>query len=148
MAQNKRIWISIIISAIVLVFLIIFAFFNSRIFFLGPQITIISPKNGSSFEEPFIELKGLAKNTSFISLDGNPILIEESGYFKEKLLLSPGLSIIQIYAQDRFERSTTLTLQYAYKGTSTATDLEKIDMNVLELSNSTSSPTSTDEMVE
>lgn len=83
---------------------------------MGPQIIIKSPENGLSFTTPFIEIVGEAKNTSFISMNGRTIYINEKDEFREKLLLPPGTSIIKIDARDRFERSTEETLWYTYEG--------------------------------
>lgn len=117
MAKNRKTLV-LLISLIILSVLGTFIFFNSRLFIKGPQIEIFSPKNGSSFEDPFIEILGKVQNVSFISIDDNPIFIDESGNFSEKLILSPGVSIIEVYAYDTFKRDKTILLQYVYNGTS------------------------------
>lgn len=93
-----------------------YVLFNFRFLITGPQINIVSPENGSQFEEPTITLIGKTKNISFISLNDRPIFVDEDGNFSEKLLLSPGLSIIELYGQDRFDRETRILLQYVYTG--------------------------------
>lgn len=128
MANNKRTLIGLIIATFIILALGVFVFFNARLFVKGPQIQILGPKNGSSFSDPFIELKGKAINVSFISINDNPIFIDESGNFNEKLLLPPGLSIIKVYAHDRFKRNETVSLQYLYTGealTVKDTDIEE-----------------------
>lgn len=114
-----------------------YALFNARQLITGPQIVIKSPENGSSFDSPFIEIIGLAKNTSFITMNGRSIYVNENDEFREKLLLPPGTSIIKIDARDRFERSTEVTLWYTYEGT--VVDIELPDITEI----STTSPTST-----
>jgi len=116
MANNKRTLIGLIIATFIIIALGVFVFFNARLFVKGPQIQILGPQNGSSFSDPFIELKGKAINVSFISVNDNPIFIDEAGNFNEKLLLPPGLSIIKVYAHDRFKRNETVSLQYLYTG--------------------------------
>jgi len=100
-----------------LVLILAYALFNARQLINGPEIIIRSPENGRSFDTPFIEIFGEAKNTSFISMNGRTIYINENDEFREKLLLPPGTSIIRIDARDRFERSTEETLWYTYEGT-------------------------------
>jgi hypothetical protein len=100
----------------ILVLILGYALFNARQLINGPEIIIKSPENGRSFNTPFIEIFGEAKNTSFISMNGRTIYINENDEFKEKLLLPPGTSIIKIDARDRFERSTEVTLWYTYEG--------------------------------
>ncbi len=100
----------------VLVLILGYALFNARQLINGPEIIIKSPENGRSFDMPFIEIFGVAKNTSFISMNGKTIYVNEDDEFREKLLLPPGTSIIKIDARDRFERSTEETLWYTYEG--------------------------------
>lgn len=116
MPQSKKFNLKVTVFLIVTLLLVTFAFFNSRIFIQGPQITVFEPQDGSAFEDPFIEIKGQVKNVSLIELDDNPIFIDESGNFNEKLLLSPGISIIKLYARDKFNREETKFLKYIYSG--------------------------------
>ena len=137
MANNRRNIISLIIALFILTALSVFVFFNARLFVNGPQIQILSPQDGSSFDDPFIEIQGKALNISFISINDNPIFIDESGNFNEKLLLSPGLSIIKVYAHDRFKRNETVVLQYLYKGEA----IERKNIDIKEVDTETSSTT-------
>lgn len=132
--KKLKIWGTI--SVLIIVF--VYALFNARQLLSGPHITIKSPENGLSFDTPFIEIIGEAKNTSFINMNGRTIYINENNEFSEKLLLPPGTSIIKIDAQDRFGRSTEETLWYKYTG-------EVADIKVPEISTTTAStsPTST-----
>lgn len=114
-SDTRKILKIILISTICVIILGYIAF-NSRLLIAGPQIEDIFPSSGSSFDKPVIEITGNAKNISFISLNDNPIFIDEEGKFEEKLLLSPGLSIIKLYGRDRFDRETTKYLQYVYNG--------------------------------
>ena len=122
-----------------------YALFNARLLLAGPVITIKSPENGLSFDTPFIEIIGEARNTSFISMNGNTVYINEKNQFNEKLLLPPGTSIIKIDARDRFERTTEVTLWYTYKGTTSEPIIPEIITEVATtststISSSTSSP--------
>lgn len=114
-SRNKIITIS---TAVVFIIIISYAFFNARLLIAGPKIIINQPESGSVFDSPLIEIQGEAYNTSFISMNGHSIYINEQGQFKEKLLLPPGTSIIKLDARDRFDRTTETTLWYIYKGNS------------------------------
>ena len=116
MAQNKRLVLGLFITLMIVIGLGIFIFFNSRIFIAGPQITVLEPKNGYVFDNPFINIVGIAKNTAHISINDHPIFIDENGNFNEKLLLSPGVSIIEFYARDKFNREISFTYEYYYGG--------------------------------
>lgn len=116
----------------ILILVLFYALFNARQLISGPKIIIKSPENGISFTTPFIEIVGEAKNTSFISMNGRTIYVNENNEFREQLLLPSGTSIIKIDAQDRFGRSTEETLWYTYTG-------EVIEIEVPEISTTTTS---------
>lgn len=144
MAKNKD-YLKFILIFVILGIITVYTVFNSRLLINGPQVTVFEPQDGSVLEDPFIEIKGEAKNISFINLDGDPFFINEDGKFSEKLLLSPGLSIIKIDAKDKFGREEVLLLRYIYNGTSTY-DTNSIDIEVSE--KSLEEATSTDKSLE
>jgi len=81
----------------------------------GPKITINSPKNGAIVATSSLEISGLAKNISDISLDGRKIFIDEKGGFHEEILLSPGYNTITFDAHDRFGSETEKILEVIYQ---------------------------------
>jgi hypothetical protein len=138
--MNFRKKIKIYGTIAVLILIFIYALFNARQLLSGPQIIIKSPENGLSFDTPFIEIIGEAKNTSFIKMNGQTIYVNENDEFTEKLLLPPGTSIIKIDARDRFERSTEVTLWYTYTGE--VTEIEVPEISTTTASSSTTSTSS------
>lgn len=142
MSRNKN-YLKISLILAILGIVSIYALFNSRLLISGPQVTVFEPQDGSVLNDPFVEIKGEAKNISFIYLDGRPFFINEDGNFSEKLLLSPGLSIIRIDAKDKFGREEVLLLRYIYNGTSTY-DTKPLDIDISEeiLENATSTDSS------
>jgi hypothetical protein len=114
--MSKRRNLTVLIVLAVAVLIIGYAFFNARLLLIGPEITVVSPENGSSFDEPFIELHGKALHTAFISLNGQQVYVDETSTFRVPLVLAPGTSIMKLNARDRFDRETELTLWYTYNG--------------------------------
>ena len=80
--------------------------FQARFLILGPQVKITYPKSNQSVESPLVVLEGTAHNVSYISLNGRQIFTDERGHWQEKLLVSDGLSIMSVEAEDRFGRKT------------------------------------------
>lgn len=119
MSKSRNLWIKLTIIFSILLIVGSYAFFNARFLISGPQIEVFEPIDGSSFDDPFVSISGQVKHISEITLDDNPIFIDESGFFKEQLLLSPGVSIIEIYARDKFGREIKKYLNLYYTGTST-----------------------------
>lgn len=62
-----------------------------------------------------IALKGEAQNVAFISVNDNPIFIDEKGLFSENLLLYPGYNIIKLYGKDKFGKSLTRLVEVTYQ---------------------------------
>lgn len=81
-----------------------YCFFQARALILGPRITITSPQDGAVVSGSLITLEGRARDAAWISLNGAQIYTDEEGYFSEKLILSPGVSIMTVRVRDRFGR--------------------------------------------
>jgi hypothetical protein len=104
------------IYLILIIILIGYAIFNSRIFIAGPKIIIESPENGISISEsPLVDIVGRAENIAFIELNGRQINVDESANFDEAVLLYPGYNIITITARDKFEREIEEKLEIVYQ---------------------------------
>lgn len=82
----------------------IYLFHQGQNLIEGPVLSVRSPIDGATFTLPLVEVSGTSKNISSIRLNDRPIFIDEEGFFREKLLLSPGYNIIKFTASDRFGR--------------------------------------------
>lgn len=85
--------------------LALYAYYQSKDFISGPQIEILNPKNGDSFDKALITIEGVAKNIARININDRQIFVDKNGLFSEKLLLLEGYNIITIYAEDKFEKT-------------------------------------------
>ncbi|GMU74478.1 MAG: hypothetical protein AMXMBFR44_6750 [Candidatus Campbellbacteria bacterium] len=102
---------------LVLVAIVGYAYFEARPFLSGPQLEVTSPQDGfSAFESP-LSVTGEAHRISEITLNGNPIFVDENGRFERLVPLSPGYATIQVSVRDRFGRSKTLLLRGTYTPT-------------------------------
>ncbi|OHB09807.1 MAG: hypothetical protein A3H52_00380 [Candidatus Zambryskibacteria bacterium RIFCSPLOWO2_02_FULL_39_26] len=81
----------------------------------GPIIDIYTPQNGATYSQTLIEIEGRARNISYLNLNDRPIFTNKNGYFKEKLLLSPGYNIIKLDAKDKFKNYTKKRLEIILK---------------------------------
>ncbi len=104
--MNRNAVSKIRIGFVVLLGLVIVAYsgFQAQKIIRGPVIKIYSPQNGSTYSKALIEIEGLAQNIAHINLNGRKIFTDKNGYFKEKLLLSPGYNIIKLDAEDKFKQ--------------------------------------------
>lgn len=88
-----------------------YCLFQARYLILGPSVTIESPIDGQIVTDPIVEIVGRARNVAWISLNDRQIYTDEEGHWKEKLILSPGLSIMTVKARDRFGRNTQTSVR-------------------------------------
>ncbi len=115
MSKNTPTYVRVLIGFCIALFIGGYILFNSRIFIAGPKLTVTTPASGASFDLNLIKVTGNTENTTFISINDRPILIDENGAFNETLLLSPGYNIIMVEAKDKFDRTITERLDLFYK---------------------------------
>ncbi len=123
-----------IITIFTVLFLIGYSVFNSRFLLKGPEIAIAGLEPDSETiktESKDFSLQGKALHSSFITLNNRPILVDENGNFNEKLLLSNGISIIDVYARDKFGKEVRKKIDVVYTGQDTSNPTENIEQIAL-----------------
>ena len=96
-----------------------YAGFQSKKIISGPQITIQSPMTTSA-DNSAVDVSGIVKNVSVVTLNDRLIPIDEAGQFKEKVLLYPGYNVIKVKATDKFGSCVTKELQVVYTDSTTS----------------------------
>ena len=81
----------------------------------GPKLIVSSPADDVAVSESLITISGQGKNTKLITLNDRPIVVNETGKFSEKILLSYGYNVLELKAEDRFGKKTEQKLQIVYK---------------------------------
>ena len=97
--------------------LIIFGYslFQAKKLISGPIIDIYTPQNGATYSQTLVEIDGRARNIAYLNLNDKPIFTDKNGYFKEKILLSPGYNIIKLDARDKFKTYVEKKLEIILK---------------------------------
>jgi hypothetical protein len=94
--------------AAVLAAVLAYGFFEARPLLLGPRITLDSPVEGYSSPDGTVTVSGTAYRSNALTLDGAPLLMDESGRFSAVLTLPSGGAILSLTATDRFGRTRTV----------------------------------------
>ncbi len=115
MVDKNKIIIKIAVGLILFIIVAGYSYYEMRNFLAGPKIEIISPKDGELKNQSLINIKGTAKNISKLFLNDRQIFTDEKGVFNEELLLSLGYNIIEIKAEDKFNREIKKTARVTYK---------------------------------
>ncbi|OHA18372.1 MAG: hypothetical protein A2836_03240 [Candidatus Taylorbacteria bacterium RIFCSPHIGHO2_01_FULL_45_63] len=113
--QRGRFYITFVLGVIFVVILVLYALYQSRNLILGPELIIISPKNGAVFDDPLVTIQATAKNVAFIYLNDRQTFVDENGVLLDKLLLAEGYNILTLRAKDRFGRETKKSLELIYR---------------------------------
>jgi hypothetical protein len=144
MSQNTPAFQKISISLAIL-FLVGYGLFTSRFLIKGPEIVLANIHTDSLSDDVIhtntkdFSLQGNVQHSSLITVNNRPIFVDEQGNFNEKLLLSNGVSIIDIYARDRFgkEAHKKVGVVYAENSPSPAIEYSKIALSAQKNSSST-----------
>ena len=96
-------------SIFALLFLVFLVYLGVRMQYIwqGPQITIISPVEGEFLSNTHVLVVGESSRATRLELNGRPIYTDENGFFEERLILAPGLNMIELKADGRFGRQMT-----------------------------------------
>ena len=92
-----------------------YSLYQSQKLLSGPVITVFTPENGATYNQTLIEIDGRARNIAYLNLDDRPIFTDKDGYFKEKILLSPGYNVIKLDAKDKFKTYTEKRIEVILK---------------------------------
>ncbi len=115
MTRNARTIIRLTLISLFVVIIVGYTLFQAKKLLTGPVIQVNTPQDGAVYNQTLIEIEGRAQNAAYLNLDDRPIFTDKNGYFKEKLLLSPGLNIIKLDARDKFKTYTEKKLQVILK---------------------------------
>jgi len=113
--RKTTLYIKLLCIAIAISGVLGYAYWKSWNFISGPQLSIEYPEDGITTGESLVTIKGTAKNTSELRLNGRRIFIDEKGALQEDLLLMYGYNLIKFVGKDKFGRETTKTLTLIYK---------------------------------
>ena len=102
---------------LIILFLLLAAYstYQARTLLVGPRVWIENPQDGDMVENPLVIMGGQSKKIAWISLNDRQIFTDEEGNWSEKLLVSPGLSIMTVKARDRFGRETAKSVRIILK---------------------------------
>jgi hypothetical protein len=88
-------------------FILIYTLFAFRYLIEGPRMSLSTPENGASLNNPLISVEATIENASHVYLNGRKVFTDLRGNLKEELLLSTGTNVMRLRAEDRFGRSVT-----------------------------------------
>ncbi len=94
---------------VLLAIVLAYGVFEARPLLSGPSVTIDSPTDGQTVASGVVTISGTALRTVSLTLDGAPLVTDQSGYFSTTLAFPAGTTILTWSARDRFGRTITKT---------------------------------------
>ena len=117
MQATPKLIVGSVITGLIVIALLIYIYFQSRDYLIGPVISVTYPEAGATVYGPSIEIRGVAKRATYLSLNDSQLLIDPSGAWSEKLLLQNGYNIMKLEAKDRFGKQTEKLLEFMVTST-------------------------------
>lgn len=93
---------------------VLYVLFQARFIIAGPTV-VFNPSATNPQTERVIELSGTARNIVRMTLNGNPIYTDATGYFNEDVILENGYTIVTLQAEDRYGRVRMYSREFVYK---------------------------------
>lgn len=116
--REPRTYLKIALALTFFILLSLYALYQSRFLILGPQLTLITPLDGTTVREALVPVQGQVSNASFIYLNDRQIFADEHGVFHELLLAQNGYNIMTARVKDSFGRERKEVRQFMYKPSS------------------------------
>lgn len=110
-----------LIIAVCIVIVVIggFSYLYSQIgrFAAVPRLVITNPSTDETTSSNLVSISGFTDEDAKVSINGQPILVNDKGEFKEDILLQEGVNTITVTAVNRFNKeiSKTLNIKSDYK---------------------------------
>ena len=101
----------VLIVFIVLV-VISYGLFEARKLLEGPDITIVSPRDGSATSTTAVTVVGTAQNISFLTINDAPSSTDEAGKFVYRFSPPAGYTVVTVAATDRFGRRASKSITF------------------------------------
>jgi hypothetical protein len=103
--------IKIVISILVALIIVIYAIWGSLNYTKGPKINILQPQNGATITSTTTDIIGTVERAHNLTINGNPVSIDEKGNFKLRIVVFPGINRPTLKVTDSFDRTTETTLE-------------------------------------
>lgn len=97
------------------VFIVAYSIFQTRSLAKGVDLSVHGINDGAVFDGNLLTLSGQATHAKHIMINDREILVDKNENFSEELILSPGLNIITIKAEDKFDKKTDVAYRVFYK---------------------------------
>jgi cytoskeletal protein RodZ len=91
----------------ILILVVAFLLYQYRFAFLNPPLTVSTPKEGTTVEQQ-ITVKGKTDPSVSLSVNNDPVSLDDNGNFMKNITAFPGKTTILVKAVNQFGRQTVV----------------------------------------
>lgn len=116
-------------SALFLVLIFTYLWYQYDVFTGPPSLVLINPKQDAEVLAPDFKIQGYTDSDSYLTINGQDVYVNQDGTFNSNLTLTAGLNAIEIKAKNRLGKESRVIRQIFYKTNSKmpVESLEKIN---------------------
>lgn len=105
------------VGSLILLFTVlgVYSYHKTRDALFGVDLVVTGITNGETTTEELVTLDGVAAHTRLLSVNGQPISVDQQGKFRYSLLLQPGYNIVTIHTEDKFGKQKDKVFEVYYK---------------------------------
>jgi len=81
----------------------------------APVLQLMNPSNNSIVESDSVNVRGLAENGDYLTINNEAVPVTTDGHFSTNLKLQRGLNVIKVQASNRAEKETSQIITIEYK---------------------------------
>lgn len=97
----------------------------------SPRLVILNPQSGSEIPGNSTFIEGVTDKDSEVFINGQPILVNDEGKFRENVTLQPGVNAINVKSVNKLEKESaeTVTVSSNYKPEEEDSPSQEADQN-------------------
>lgn len=85
----------------------LYLYFQVNNFVSTPRLVIIKPADGIEVDGGATHVIGVAEKDALVTINDQPVMVNEKGEFSEDVGLKEGLNVINVRARNKFSKETT-----------------------------------------
>lgn len=102
--MKSKISLKLIVAILAVTVVLGYGLARSYDLLAGPKIELLDLTDGQTISQELVVVKGQAERIANLFLNGRQIFTNESGDFRETVLLFPGYNAVSLSARDKFGR--------------------------------------------
>ena len=121
----------ILVTTVLILAGLFFLYREIKSFASVPRLIILSPNDNSQTNSNFVAVKGITDKDASVFINGQPILVDDNGNFRERLILQSGMNVIKTKAINKFKKENikTITVRYNIQPSKKAISDETLKQN-------------------